>query len=54
MLNRVTSWKSLGTTALSNCDFTEDVVTKAFDKTKVNKTPGPDCIAPRVLKEAKY
>ena len=37
---------------LSDCDFTEDAVTKALDKIKVNKTPGPDCIAPRVLKEA--
>ena len=38
----------------SNCDFTEDAVTKVLDKTKVNKTHGPDCIALRVLKEAKY
>ena len=39
---------------LSDCDFTEDTVTKAFDKIKVNTAPGSDCIAPRVLKEAKY
>ena len=26
----------------------------ALDETKLNKTPGPDCIAPRVLKEANY
>ena len=39
---------------LSDWDFTEDVVTKALDKIKVNKTPGPDCIALRILKEAKY
>ena len=30
----------------SNCNFTEDAVTKALDKIKVNKTPGgPDYIA---------
>ena len=39
---------------LDDCNFTEDAVTKALDKIKVNKTPGPDYIAPRVLKEAKY
>ena len=39
---------------LSDCDFTDCAVTKAFDKIKVNKTLGLDCIAPRVLKEAKY
>ena len=38
----------------SDCDFTEDAVTKALDKIKVNKTPGFDCIAPRILKKAKY
>ena len=41
-------------TPLSNCDFTEDTITKALNKIKVNKTPGPDCVAPRILKEAKY
>ena len=39
---------------LRDCDFTEDTVTKTIDKIKVNKTLGPGCIAPRVLKEAKY
>ena len=39
---------------LSDYDFTENTETKAFDKIKVNKTPDPDCIAPRVLKEATY
>ena len=39
---------------LSDCEFTEDTVTKALDTIKVNKTPGLDCIAPRVLKEATY
>ena len=29
----------------SDCHFTEDTVTKALDKIKVNKTLGPDCIA---------
>ena len=38
----------------SDCDFTEDAVTKALDKIKVNKTPDPDCIALGVLKEMKY
>ena len=36
---------------LSNCHFTEDAVTKALDKIKVNKNPGSDYIALRVLKE---
>ena len=27
---------------LSECDFTEDTVTKTLDKIKVNKTPGPE------------
>ena len=31
---------------LNNCDFTEDAVTKALDKIKVNKNPAPDCIPP--------
>ena len=35
---------------LSDCDFTEDTVTKSLDKIKVNKTPGPDCIAPSLIK----
>ena len=39
---------------LSDCHFTEDTATKALDKIKVNKTPDPDCIAPRILKEATY
>ena len=30
---------------LSDCDFIEDSVTKALDKIKISKTPGPDCIA---------
>ena len=33
---------------LSDCDFTEDAVTKALDKIKIYKTLGTDCIAPRV------
>ena len=40
---------------LSDCDFTEDAVTKVLDKFKVNITLDPDYIAPRVLlKETKY
>ena len=37
---------------LSDCDLTEDAVTKALDEIKTSKTPGPDCIAPTFLKEA--
>ena len=40
-------------TPLSSCDLTEDAETKSLDKIKVNETPGSDCIAPRVLREAK-
>ena len=36
---------------LSYCYFSEDVVTKALNKIRVNKTPGPDYIAPGVLKK---
>ena len=39
---------------LSDCYFTEYAVNKALVMIKVNKTPGPDYIALRVLKEAKY
>ena len=39
---------------LSDFNFTEDAVTEALDKTKVNKTSGSDCIAPVVLNQAKY
>ena len=38
----------------SDYEFTKDAVTKAFAKIKVNKTLGPDCIVPRVLRKAKY
>ena len=40
--------------SLSDIELTEDTVAKALDKIKVNQIPSPDCIAPRVLKEAKY
>ena len=39
---------------LSDCDSTEDTVTTALDRIKVNKTPSPDCIAPKVLRERTY
>ena len=39
---------------LSDCDITEDTVTKTLDNIKINKTPDLDCIAPKVLKDAKY
>ena len=38
---------------LSNISITESDVLKCIDKLKVNKSPGPDTISPRVLKEAK-
>ena len=38
---------------LSSINVTEDDVLKCIDKLKVNKSPGPDTISPRVLKEAK-
>ncbi len=34
---------------LNNCEFTEDTIIKALDNIKVNKTHGPDRLAPRVL-----
>ena len=42
------------TAPLSNCNFSDNAVIKALDKINANKTSGPDCIAPRVLKEAKF
>ena len=39
---------------LNNCNFSENAVIKALDKINGNKTPGPDCKAPRVLKEEKF
>ena len=38
---------------LSSISITESDVRKCIDKLKVNKSPGPDTISPRVLKEAK-
>ena len=35
---------------LTDYNFTEDAVTKTLGKIKVNKTPGPDYIAPRILR----
>ena len=40
--------------SLSNCTFSSNAVIKALDKINANKTAGPDSIAPRVLKEAKF
>ena len=42
------------TTQLSNCEFTEENIIKSLENIKVNKTPGPDRIAPRILKETKH
>ena len=38
----------------SDCKFTEEVVSKSLDIIQVNITLGPDYIAPRVSKQAKY
>ena len=38
---------------LRNIIVTEGDVSKCIDKLKVNKSPGPDTISPRILKEAK-
>ena len=38
---------------LRSISITESDVSKCIDKLKVNKSPGPDSISPRVLKEAK-
>ena len=38
---------------LSSFSITESDVLKCINKLKVNKSPGPDTISPRVLKEAK-
>ena len=36
---------------LENIDLTEDMVLKKLKKLKVNKSPGPDAIHPRVIQE---
>ncbi len=41
------------TIQFSNCEFTEDNVRKALANMKGNKTPGPDRMAPRVLRDKK-
>ncbi len=41
------------TIQLNNYEFTEDNIIKIQDNIKVNKIPGPDRIAPRILKETK-
>ena len=38
---------------LNSINITENDVSKCIDKLKLNKSPGPDTICPRVLKEAK-
>ena len=38
---------------LNNITVTESDVLKCIDKLKVNKSPGPDAVSPRILKEAK-
>ena len=40
-------------TSLSNIIVTENDIVKGIEKLKVNKTPGPDKISPRILKEIK-
>ncbi len=39
------------TSILENVNFTEEDVKKKLDKLKVDKSPGPDNLSPRVLKE---
>ncbi len=39
---------------LNNFEFTEETIKRTLENINVNKTPGPDCIEPRVLKEARY
>lgn len=38
---------------LNTCTFEENEILRAINKIKVNKTPGPDRISPRIIKEAK-
>ncbi len=40
--------------ALNSISITERDVLKCLEKLKVNKSPGPDTISPRILKEAKH
>ncbi len=35
---------------INNCEFTENNIIHILDYIKADKTPGPDCIAPRILK----
>ena len=51
-LQEITTQRNIA--PLSNCSFSDNAVIKALDKINANKTSGPDCIAPRVLKEAKF
>ncbi len=39
--------------SLNSCNLSENVTIKTLEKLKTNKTPSLDCIAPRVLKEAR-
>ena len=41
-------------TPLSNITITETNILHSIEKLKVNKTPGPDKISPRILKEVKH
>ena len=38
--------------SLTMCTFEENKILQAISKNKVNKTPDPDRISPRILKEA--
>ena len=49
-----TSTASANAAQLNNCEFTEENIIKTLENIKVNKTPGPDRIAPRILKETKH
>ena len=41
------------TNVLNDCEFTENSILKVLENINIYKTPGPDGIAPRVLKETK-
>ncbi len=43
----------VNTIQLGNWEFTKDNVRKTLENININKTPGPDRIAPRVLNETR-
>lgn len=51
--NQPTAPNHSNNVCLNTCDIQENVILSAINKVKTNKTPGPDKISPRILKEAK-